>query len=358
LEEDIERSDGGRVATVVDNWFPRFLANDLDYLDVRRAIDGIEGWDEWPDRWVEAGERYETLGDEAVKQGHERTAGVHLRRAALTYHFAQFTLTQDLEKRERIHRRMARVYRAAAALLAPPAEAIEIPWRGVVLQGYLRRPLATERPPLVVEIPGLESTKEQFTTFEPYLLDRGLATLSFEGPGQGETWYERGFDDDGYLDAAATLKGTIAGLTGIDGERLGVLGTSFGGYLGLRTAPILEPRAVVDIAGPHDLADLDSLQPVIRENLAHFMKVSVDELPERARDVTLSRTLPIPASVLIVHGEKDSIIPVANARRIAKAQPDATAWLYPEGNHSCNNLYTVIRPAIADWLADELGAVA
>jgi 2,6-dihydroxypseudooxynicotine hydrolase len=357
MEDDIERSsEEGRVAAVVDNWFPRFLANDLDYLDVRRTIERISEWDDWPDRWVEAGERYETLGDEALKQGHERTAGSHLRRAALTYHFAQFTLTQDLDKRERIHRRMARVYRAAAPLLDPPAEPIEIPWRDAVLHGYLRRPVTTSNAPLVVQIPGLESTKEQFTTFEPYLLDRGLATLSFEGPGQGETWYECAFDNESYLDAAVTLKRAISSLRDVDVERLGVLGTSFGGYLGLRTAPILEPRAVVDIAGPHDLIDLQSLQPVIRENFAHFMKIEIDELPDRGKNVTLAGTLPIAARVLIVHGEKDNIIPVLNARKIAHAQSDATTWLYPEGNHSCNNLYTEIRPAIGDWLADELGA--
>ena len=60
--------------------------------------------------------------------------------------------------------------------------------------------------------------------------------------------------------------------------------------------------------------------------------------------------------VLVVHGEKDPIVPVANARRIAAAQPDADVWLYPDGNHSCNNLHTIVRPAISDWLAERLGA--
>lgn len=325
---------------------------------MRRTLDAIHSWDEWPDRWVETGERYETLGDEALKRGRDVTAGSHLRRAALTYHFAQFTLTQDLGKREAIHRRSARVYRAAAPLLHPQAEPVEIAWEGAILRGYLRKPADAKSTPLVVLIPGLESTKEQFTTFEPYLLERGIATLSFEGPGQGETWYERGFDDDDYLGATEALKTFIKSLPGIDRLRLAVLGTSFGGYLALRTAPVLEPVAVVDIAGPYDLADLDSLQPVIRENLAHFMKLPQAKLAGRSGAISLHSVLPISAEVLIVHGERDNIIPVENARRIAGRQPHAETWIHPDGNHSCNNLHTIVRPAIGDWLSDRLGASA
>jgi pimeloyl-ACP methyl ester carboxylesterase len=350
------RSVDGRVATVVDNWFPRFLANGLDYLDVRRTVDGISAWQEWPDRWVAAGERYETLGDEALEAGHEVTAAAHLKRAALTYQFAQFVLTDDVDRRERIHRRMARVYRAAAPLLSPPAEEVLIPWRGIEMHGYLRRPGGIDDAPLVVLIPGLESTKEQFTTFEPYLLERGLATLSFEGPGQGETWYGCAFDNDDYLDAVSALRETIDSLTRVAHDRLALLGTSFGGYLAIRCAPALSPAAVVDIAGPYDLADIEELQPVIHENFAHFMKIAPDDLAERGRSITLQGVLPLAADLLVVHGEKDNIIPFENARRVLADQPGATAFLFPDGNHSCNNLHTVVRPAIGDWLADRLNA--
>ena len=34
----------------------------------------------------------------------------------------------------------------------------------------------------------------------------------------------------------------------------------------------------------------------------------------------------------------------------------ATVRLEPEGNHSCNNLATVVRPVVADWVTDRLGS--
>src|SRR2546430_13253170 len=41
----------------------------------------------------------------------------------------------------------------------------------------------------LVLIPGLDSTKEEFFAWESAFLDRGMATLSLDGPGQGETGF-------------------------------------------------------------------------------------------------------------------------------------------------------------------------
>ena len=74
--------------------------------------------------------------------------------------------------------------------LDPDAERIEVPLDGGRVVGNLRRPAGEERPPLVLLVPGLDSTKEEFFKLENVFLDRGMATLSIDGPGQGESGYE------------------------------------------------------------------------------------------------------------------------------------------------------------------------
>ena len=249
---------------------------------------------------------------------------------------------------------MASTYRTAACLQRPPAEPVEILGNGAPFPGYLRSP--SEGGPLVVLIPGLESTKEQFSTFEPYLLERGLATLSFEGPGQGESWYAQPFRNAAYMEGFGTLMSWISERADLRGRKVGLLGTSFGGYLALRCAAEVQVNAVVDIAGFHDLKGFDDLQPVIRENFAHFMKVDLEAARDLVGEVDLSESLPVEAPVLVVHGGRDPIVPIANAHTILAAQGDAASMLYPDGNHSCNNLHTIVRPAIADWLAETLEA--
>jgi hypothetical protein len=38
------------------------------------------------------------------------------------------------------------------------------------------------------------------------------------------------------------------------------------------------------------------------------------------------------------------------------AHPDMTFDIPENGNHCCHNLYAVVRPRMADWLAERLGA--
>jgi dipeptidyl aminopeptidase/acylaminoacyl peptidase len=356
------RSGGGdaKLAAVLEHWFPRFIANGLDYLDVRRTLDGIETWDDWPGAWSAAAEEYERLGRAALDAGRTATAGEHLRRAALTLQFAQFVITEDEATRGALHRRQAEIYAAAAPLQRPPAHRITVPFAGAELPGYLRRPRDAPAPGLVVLVPGLESTKEQFSTYEPYFLDRGVATLSFEGPGQGEAWEALAFRDADYRDGFAALGRTVGALDGIDAGRVVVLGTSFGGYLALRCATRMPGLAgVVDIAGPYDLDGLAELDPVVQDGFARLVKAR-DRAASREllRDVSLDGALDdLAVPVLVVHGARDRVMPPAHARRIAAALGErAELWLEPEGNHSCNNLHTRVRPAVADWVAERLEA--
>jgi pimeloyl-ACP methyl ester carboxylesterase len=136
------------------------------------------------------------------------------------------------------------------------------------------------------------------------------------------------------------------------------VGTSFGGHLALAHASALPGlRGVVDIAGPYDLRAFDELQQVTRDGFREFVAAD-DEAQTRdlLADVTLDGVLGnLGAPVLVVHGEEDRIIRVQHARRIAAALGDrATVRLEPQGNHSCNNLATVVRPVVADWVTDRL----
>ena len=346
-----------KVDAVVENWFPRFLANGLDYLDVSRTLARVQDWSDWAPAWMQTADDYEARGRAALAAGRRVTAAEHLRRAALTIQFAQFVLTEDPQQRTHLRRRLVETYALAAPLLDPPAARIEIPLDAGTLVGYLRRPEGVTAPALVVLIPGLESTKEQFSTFEPFFLRRGIATLSIEGPGQGECGLTLPFRSETYAAAVHAVGEHIGALTDIS-LRTVALGTSFGGYLALRYATLLPGlRGVVDIAGPYDLADFDRLQDVTKDSFREFVGAAdLDETERLLGDVTLDGWLDrLQVPVYVLHGERDRIIDPANAHRIAAALGErATVHLEPEGGHSCQNLSTIVRPAVADWVTERL----
>jgi 2,6-dihydroxypseudooxynicotine hydrolase len=158
----------------------------------------------------------------------------------------------------------------------------------------------------------------------------------------------------------AAVGQAIGALDGVDAGRVVLVGTSFGGHLALASAAAFPGlRGVVDIAGPYDLHAFDELQEVTREGFRDFVGAhDQDHARELLADVTLDGVLErLEQPVLVVHGERDTIIRVEHAHRIVAALgARATAQLEPEGNHSCNNLATVVRPVVADWVTDRLGS--
>ena len=58
--------------------------------------------------------------------------------------------------------------------------------------------------------------------------------------------------------------------------------------------------------------------------------------------------------MLVIHGARDRLFPPSHAERIAREARDATLFIYPDGNHVCNNIAYKYRPLMADWLREQL----
>src|SRR4051812_4609328 len=126
--------------------------------------------------------------------------------------------------------------------LGRSAERLDIPIDGGIGYANLRRPAGIDLPPYVVLIPGLDSTKEEFFYFEQSFLDRGMATVALDGPGQGETGLSLPIRPD-YEVSVSPLLDLVAARHDLDHDRIGVCGVSLGGYYAPRVAAF-EPRVV------------------------------------------------------------------------------------------------------------------
>jgi pimeloyl-ACP methyl ester carboxylesterase len=346
-----------RVQAAIDNWAPRMVTQGIDYNDFVRTTARIERWEEWLDAWSETGELHLRLAREAEDAGRRRTAGEAFVRAALCFHFAKYVWVVQPERNRETTIRARDALREAQRLLDPSAERIEAPLDGGAVIGNLRRPAGPERPPLVLLIPGLDSTKEEFFNFERVFLERGLATLSLDGPGQGEAGFELPIRPD-YEVAVSAILDALTGRGDLDLARVGAAGVSLGGYYAPRAAAF-EPRlrAVAGVSGPRNLGELwDDLPMLTRESFVHYSRsADLESGRQRALQLDLAGVAGhIAQPLLVVTGKLDRLIPWESTRLVADEAPDSTFVLYEEGNHVCNNVAYRYRPLLADWLAEQL----
>ena len=226
----------------------------------------------------------------------------------------------------------------------------------------LRRPAGTVRAPLVLLIPGLDSTKEEFFHWENVFLTRGMATLSMDGPGQGESGFTLPIRADYEVAVAAFLDElSRRAEPRIDLTRVGAAGVSLGGYYAPRAAAF-EPRirAVAAISGPYDFGEIwEQLPSLTREAFAVFgtRPPASDERDARARAGELSLhgvAARITQPALFVTGGLDRIVPWEQTERAASETPNGSFVLYAQGSHVCSNVPYRYRPLVGDWMAERL----
>jgi dipeptidyl aminopeptidase/acylaminoacyl peptidase len=338
------------------SWRGRFLANGIEPFDYETTTARVGTIDQWPAEWTRTADEHVAAADRAERERHPETAAHYRYLAALCLHFGIFNAVRPTDRWLTTTLRKVELYKKVLPYLDPPAERVEIPFDGITLAAHLRKPRGIERPPVVLFFSGLDSTKEEHATFENVLLKRGLATLAFDGPGQGETWPKMKGRVD-WEKAGVAVVDWVMKRSDLDGRWIVSLGVSLGGYLAPRHAA-LDPRvrACAAIGGRFDQSDRDLTDDLHGPRFLHFWNTpTVAEAMPLMRASTLDRIIQkMDRPLLVVHGGKDNMVTAENAKRMADTAPKGEWVLYPEGNHVCNNIPHVYRPFVADWLADQV----
>jgi pimeloyl-ACP methyl ester carboxylesterase len=348
-----------RVEAAIAHWGPRFTTNGVAVADFESITGSLDRWDDWCRAWCAVAAEHEQLGATALAEHRLRSAGAHLAQASVYYHFAKFVFVDDLDQMRAAHSGAVRCLDIALPLLDPPGVRVEIPFEGSRLVGVLRRPDAPAPHPLVVLVPGLDSTKEEFRSTESLFLERGLATFSVDGPGQGEAEYDLAIRGDWEVPGRAILDHLIAASDlGIDPDRIGVWGVSLGGYYAPRWASgDARLKACIALAGPFDFGECFPVAPELTRNAFRVRSKSpdVETAAERARELSMAgRAGDIACPLLVVVGRQDRLIPPEQGVRLAE-ESGGELLMLERGNHGCQNVAAFHRYLSADWMATRLG---
>jgi hypothetical protein len=191
-------------------------------------------------------------------------------------------------------------------------EKVEFESEDQKLSGILHLP-EKRNPPCVIASHGLLSSKEseKYIALGDRLSQEGIAMLRFDFRGIGES--EGRMEDDTVSRRIMDLGSAIDFMQSRRDlrNRIGLLGSSLGGYVSLIKASQVEKiRAIVIWATPFHLDDLKSNKGAEGHPLPE--EAFFEDLPKHR----LLPLLPRVSNCMVIHGEKDELVPVDQAWEI------------------------------------------
>ncbi|HZQ74129.1 MAG TPA: alpha/beta hydrolase [Burkholderiales bacterium] len=192
--------------------------------------------DSWHKEWLHIADRNDRRGDEAEKAGHVRTAMNCWLRAADYYRSAEFWLLPDDPRRLPTFDKCERASQKWLKYIG--GEVVEVPYENAVsLPAYFIKPAkGTARNPVLISFGGLDSFKDElwFMTGRG-AVERGIAVLLVDGPGQGGTLRRHGVSSrHDYEVPVGKCIDYLLTRPDVDPSRIAVSGSSMGGYYAAR----------------------------------------------------------------------------------------------------------------------------
>src|SRR6266849_5212219 len=311
-----------RVEAAISHWAPRFVANGVPLADFQEVTASVSRWEDWCAAWSARAAVHEEMGNKALAGGYNTSAGAHFTRAAVCYHFGKFLFVNDMAQMKEAHRRAVECRNKA--------------------------------------LPHLDSAKEEMDDYENRFLARGVATLAFDGPGQGEAEYDFAVCPE-YEKPVKAVIDWLEAREDLDTSRIGIWGVSLGGYYAPRAA-CFEKRikACVALSGPFQRSADFTGRPQMNVEAFRVRSKSADL--EEAGKVALRFSRAqcaknITCPIYIVAGTKDRLTPHTEGEKLAASVSGPCVLSVIEGgNHVVNNFWYRYRDQTADWMTAQLGA--
>jgi dipeptidyl aminopeptidase/acylaminoacyl peptidase len=343
-----------------------------EFNEIHRAAERMTFGDKesWYREWLRLAEEIEALGRQAEAARHATTSRDHLLRACNYYRWAEFFLLPEDPRRAHTYERCVACFRSAGRHFTPPLEQVEVPYEGTTLPGYFYPAMnaPSGRTPGLLYVAGADVLKEElYFLGGKAALERGMALLVLDMPGQGETLRHRKIVSR--HDYEVPVRAAIDYLQQrpeVDRDRIALLGRSFGGYYAARAAAFEKRlRACAIFGALYDGVDLYDTYPPIRHQLRWLTGAKdLDDARERLKAFTLKGVVDkISCPLLVVHGEDDHLVPARHAQRTYdEARTDKQLILYKPGEpgsiHCSYDGFPYTIPTLFDWLADRLAASA
>jgi dienelactone hydrolase len=329
----------------------------------------------WRERWVLLGERLERLAKADEAEGNDLSAGRKYLTAATYYMIAERQVSCTNPLKLDAYKKMQACFKKGIVLGKEPVEFVEIPYKDTSLPAlFIPARNNKGKAPCMIHFDGADGTKEiLFHSTHYEYRRRGISLLIVDHPGVGEALRLRNMytGPDSEVPAGACVD-YLEKRKDVDKNKIGIVALSLGGYYAPRAAAFekrLKCCVVWGAAWDFSILVEKLANEFKDEHLLNFQfawitgQKTMEDTLKVAKQMTLEGIADkITCPLLVVHGEKDRLLPIEIAERTVNAAINSPirklkVFTADEGGvDHCQADDTIIAAEyIADWCAHILG---
>jgi dienelactone hydrolase len=352
---------------------PIDLEEVLVELDELVIINGKSLEKKWAALWDAKAAQYLSRARQAEAKGQRISAGAMYQFAAQC-HFAVFLInSSQIEDTRANSRQFAARYRSSVSFLDSVVEKVEVPLGGGPgLAAYLHLPRGgASAKGAVVFFAGLGSCKEEMNTLARAIVDRGVAVLVPDMPGNGESLFEQGLTCNRALvrQSFTAVLDYLALRPETRGAKVGSAGLCMGGGYAYKAA-WLEPRfAFCATLFPLYIADVPAERTPAWMKSGDWYQFQTGGAPveDFLRQMAREPGEAVHCPFLLVHGSHDNWMSLDKAMELYEAADHPVKEkLIIEGDPVFSRqekfLHTMpvgeqlhwVRHVFADWIAERV----
>ena len=300
------------------------------------ALADVRGLGDWMGAWTRVAQQLLSEARRLDGADQVEEAARSRRNAAMCYHVAHFVTDTDPRTVRALKAAGVAAFGQAVPRIMRETRRVLIGWRASQLPGYLAKPLDSNgAAPLVVILNGATTTKEETILWKDRFLAHGVAMLSLDWPGTGETAQSHLLSPD-CDDITDGLWSFVSDEPGLDPSRIVLCGFSLGGSLAIRAAALDRRIAgVVAVTPPYEPRRwVHYVNIMIRQQFA-----ALDMERETADDLldgfSLADIMPRFRSPLLIFGAaRDLTVPPEESLHLAAASGEfgSLVW-YSSASH-------------------------
>ncbi|MDC3425881.1 alpha/beta hydrolase [Aquibacillus sp. 3ASR75-11] len=327
-------------ARLFDGFWERWIAHGVEkeaVFEVRNSLQDVENW-------VNGFLDYAFTHYEAAEKASNAQAEYHYRLSGLYYNLIHWIYPQNSSRKQHWYKKSKELFILADQLSSTKCSLETICIDEHRCAGRVRTPKQPKG--CIIILNPIDSTKEELFSYEEHFIALGFATVSFDGPGQGETYTLNGLKGttkrwDVFLNELISFsKKTFHDLP------IYLFGTSSAGTWSIYGSAnrYIDKAVAVSPAFGNGV----SLPEYFTERLNYVIEDNETILP-RLKDVSDYK------GVLLFHGNKDVMVSDGEVHQLHSTLPNPKKIVeYSQEGHCCNHKLVEVRTQSTQWFLEDV----